>query len=104
MLLHRLIPSASSDHPQPLGKLKRNFRVRSLTEPRLPVVGDPPARIVRDLPRMAVRVDEDRRVAAPERLGRLPPHRAPGPPPPPPPVPLRSPCRPPRPSVCCRRA
>ena len=35
------------------------------------VVRDRPARVVRDLPRMAVGIEEDARVAAPERLGAV---------------------------------
>ena len=43
-----------------------------------PVVADRPGRVVRDLPRVAVGVEEDARVAAPERLGARPPDRPAG--------------------------
>src|SRR4051794_37627532 len=42
-----------------------------LAEADRPVVAERPVRVVRDLPRMAVRVDEHPRVAAPERRAAL---------------------------------
>ena len=64
-----------------------------------PVVPERPVRVVRDLPRMPVGIDEDARVAAPEGRAR-PRARCSRPPSAPP----RSPRRPPPESACCTRA
>src|ERR1700756_3688835 len=45
----------------------------SVGEPHAAVVGHGPVRVVRDLPRMAVGIDEDAGVPAPERLRGLTP-------------------------------
>ena len=50
-----------------------------LAESRRAVVADRPVRVVRDLPRVTVRVDEHARVAAPERLARRPGRSGPPP-------------------------
>src|SRR4051812_21489756 len=47
-----------------------------LVEPDAAVLGDRPVRVVGDLPGVAVRIQEERAVAAPERLPRLAADRA----------------------------
>src|SRR5262249_62164167 len=53
-------------------------RPDSVRERDRAVLGDAPARVVRDLPRVTFGIDEDGRVPAPEGLGGLPPDRGAG--------------------------
>ena len=57
--------------PRASGLCLKQHKAGLLGEGGRAVVADRPVRVVRDLPRVAVWVDEDARVAAPERLGAV---------------------------------